>query len=157
MFGLMFFPDRVRGFRELCRVLRPGGCAFVSSWASVAESPLMLARIAAWKAADPSAPSPQKNVMTLEDPKLFVREMSEAGFVDVTVEPVYREREFRDLDELCKGITRGSAPFEIVRREIGEQEWTRRMAIVRDHLGSNHGPFPIRLGSSAYLGQGRKP
>ena len=31
MFGLMFFPDRAKGFRELCRVLVPGGRAVVSS------------------------------------------------------------------------------------------------------------------------------
>jgi ubiquinone/menaquinone biosynthesis C-methylase UbiE len=157
MFGLMFFPDRPRGFRELGRVLRPGGRAFVTSWASVEKSPLMLARIAAFKAADPSAASPQKNVMTLEDPALFAREMEEAGFVDVAIEPVHRERQFRDLDELCEGLTRGNAPFELVRREIGEQEWARRMGIMRDYLGTHHGPFPLRLGSTAYLGQGRKP
>jgi ubiquinone/menaquinone biosynthesis C-methylase UbiE len=157
MFGLMFFPDRQRGFRELCRVLAPGGRAFVTSWASVEKSPLMLARIAAWKAADPSAPSPQKNVMTLEDPALFAREMEAAGFVEVAVEPLYRDREFRDLDELCDGVTRGNAPFELVRRDVGEEEWRRRIGVMRDYLGAHHGPFPLRLGSTAYLGQGRKP
>ena len=34
MFGLMFFPDRILGLRELVRVLVPGGVAVVSSWAS---------------------------------------------------------------------------------------------------------------------------
>jgi len=32
MFGLMFFPDRIQGFRELYRTLRPGGVAVISSW-----------------------------------------------------------------------------------------------------------------------------
>ena len=157
MFGLMFFPDRPRGFSEILRVLRPGGSAFVTSWASVEKSPLMLARIAAWKAADPNAQSPQKNVMTLENPVLFAGEMAAAGFMDVSVEPVYRDREFRDLDDLCEGATRGNAPFEIVRREIGDEEWRRRVSIMREYLGTHYGPFPLRLGSTAYLGQGRKP
>jgi hypothetical protein len=58
---------------------------------------------------------------------------------------------------LFDGLTRGNAPFEIVRRDIGEQEWSRRMDIMRDYLGNHYGPFPLRLGSTACLGQGRKP
>jgi ubiquinone/menaquinone biosynthesis C-methylase UbiE len=41
IFGLMFFPDRLKGFREMHRTLRPGGRAAVTSWAPVEESPLM--------------------------------------------------------------------------------------------------------------------
>ena len=32
MFGLIFFPDRDRGFRELLRVVKPGAPVVVSSW-----------------------------------------------------------------------------------------------------------------------------
>jgi len=32
LFGLMFFPDRQAGFRELRRILKPGAPAIVSSW-----------------------------------------------------------------------------------------------------------------------------
>src|SRR6266536_435039 len=41
MFGFMFFPDRMQAFRELCRVLRPGGRALVATWAPIERRPLM--------------------------------------------------------------------------------------------------------------------
>ena len=156
MFGLMFFPDRVQGFRELHRVLVPGGRAFVTAWAPVEKSTYMLARMQAMRAADPNAPSPANNVLTLDDPDRFAREMAAGGFVDVAVEPVLREREFATADELFHTLTRGNAPFELLRRSLGEADWQARLHGIRKHLAEGMGAYPIRLGLTAYLGQGRR-
>jgi SAM-dependent methyltransferase len=156
MFGLMFFSDRVQGFRELHRVLVPGGRAFVTAWAPVEKSPYMQARMRAMRAADPSLPSPATNVLTLEDRDLFLREMREGGFVDVTVDLVVREREFKTGDELCQTVTRGNAPIEMLRRKIGETEWQARLVGIRKYLVEEMGPYPLRLGLSALLGRGRR-
>jgi SAM-dependent methyltransferase len=157
MFGLMFFPNRPLGFRELLRVLVPGGAAFVTSWAHIDQSPLMMARIGAQKAADPGSTPPHQNLMTLEDADRFQQEMQEAGFVDVAIERIFREIEFCSLAELCAGLTQGSAPFELLRRKLGESEWNRQLGVMRDHLANTYTTFPLRLGSTALLGRGRKP
>jgi SAM-dependent methyltransferase len=156
MFGLMFFPDRVQGFRELHRVLAPGGRAFVAAWAPIHLSSYMLARMQAMRAADPSAPSPANNVLTLDDPDLFAREMTAGGFVEVTVEPVLRERDFTTADELFQTLTRGNAPFELLRRKLGQAEWQARLQGIQRYLAEALGPYPVRLGLTAYLGQGRR-
>jgi ubiquinone/menaquinone biosynthesis C-methylase UbiE len=157
MFGLMFFPDRMRGFRELFRVLVPGGSAYVTSWAPIDQSPLMLARVAAQRAADPSSTPPHQNLMTIEDPTRFQREMQEAGFIDVNVEPIFRESVFKNIEALCAGLTRGSAPFELLKHKVGEEEWNRQLGVMREQIARSYKSFPVRLGSTALLGSGRKP
>src|SRR4029078_12463172 len=37
-FGVMFFPDRVQGYREARRVLKPGGHWFFSAWDRISEN-----------------------------------------------------------------------------------------------------------------------
>jgi len=108
------------------------------------------------RAADPSAPSPANHVLTLEDRDQFTREMQAGGFVDVTVEPVRCERAFESADELFSTITRGNAPFELLRRNLGEVKWQTRLAGIRRYLAESMGPFPMRLGLTAFLGQGRR-
>ncbi len=157
MFGLMFFPDRMQGFRELFRVLVPGGSAYVTSWAPIDQSPLMLARVAAQIAANPGTIPAHQNLMTIENPQLFEQEMQEAGFIDVKIEPIYREMEYCNLEELCAGLTRGSAPFELLKRKVGDKEWDRQLGVMCDQIASSYKSFPVRLGSTALLGSGRKP
>jgi ubiquinone/menaquinone biosynthesis C-methylase UbiE len=41
MFGFMSFPDRARAFREIYRVLRPGGRALVATWGPIDRLPPM--------------------------------------------------------------------------------------------------------------------
>ena len=55
MFGLMFFPDRAKGFAELHRVLVPGGQVLVSSWAPSDQSPMMRTVFAALQPDDAPA------------------------------------------------------------------------------------------------------
>ena len=159
MFGIMFLPDRPRGFRELYRVLRPGGRALLTSWAPIERSSYMQTRVNALRAADPDAPNTAseiaRNVLTLEDPDLFAKEMHDAGFADVSVEPVVRERAFADADELFLSLTRGNAPFELLRRTLGEPIWQERLRGIRRHL-ETLAPFPTRLALTAWLGQGRR-
>jgi ubiquinone/menaquinone biosynthesis C-methylase UbiE len=155
MFGIMFFPDRPRAFRELFRVLRPGGRALLTSWAPIERSSYMQTRVNALRAADPNAPEIARNVLTLDDPDIFAKEMRDAGFADVYVEPVVRQRAFADADELFRSLTRGNAPFELLRRTLGESVWQERMRGIRRYL-ETLGPFPIRLELTAWLGQGRR-
>src|SRR5215468_5133074 len=37
-FGAMFFPDKLQGFKEAFRVLRPGGHYFLSVWDKISEN-----------------------------------------------------------------------------------------------------------------------
>ncbi|EJO79936.1 methyltransferase domain protein [Leptospira interrogans serovar Pomona str. Kennewicki LC82-25] len=56
MFGLMFFPDKVRGLKEIHRVLKPKGKIAVSSWAPISNSILMQCLFGALRKANPDIP-----------------------------------------------------------------------------------------------------
>jgi SAM-dependent methyltransferase len=157
MFGLMFFPDRPRGFRELFRVLKPGGVAVVSSWAPVDESSLMSLMFGALRAADPSRPAPQKDFLSLENSELFELELKQAGFVEATVQPHAVEFPPVPADELWDRMSRSSAPLVLLRRRLGESSWNTQAEVARAYLRENLRGANQRLNTKAFLGCGRKP
>jgi ubiquinone/menaquinone biosynthesis C-methylase UbiE len=155
MFGLMFFPDRARGFSELYRTLRPGGVAIVSSWAPVDQSPLMTLMFGALRAADPSRAAPQRNLLNLENPELFQQELQAAGFRDVRVEPRTHSVQVEDpliwWEQLCKG----SAPLVMLKQRLGASEWQRQSELAKAYLAQEI-QSPRSLSTTAYLGFGRR-
>ncbi|MFE9582926.1 class I SAM-dependent methyltransferase [Nocardia sp. NPDC006044] len=155
MFGLMFFPERSRGFAELFRVLRPGGTAVVSSWAPVAESPLMRLMFGAFRAADPSIQEPQPNYLSLENPEVFQTEMRRAGFEAVSIQRHTIALAFDSAEQMWDTMVCSSAPLGLLRRAVGEQVWAERVAVMKSYLAEHYRPQQP-LSTTAFLGIGHK-
>ena len=156
IFGLMFFADRARGFRELYRVLKPGAGAVVSSWAPVEDSSLIRAMFGALAAADPTFTAPRRDVAGLENPDVLAAEMRAGGFEAVRIEALTHAIRPANAAELWQRMARSSAPLVLLRRRLGEAEWQRREPVVQAYLHSVLEKEP-ELSTTAWLAVGYKP
>lgn len=125
MFGLMFFPDRAAGFRELRRVLVPGARAVVSSWPRMEDNPIFAAMFGAIR--DTLASIVPQNVaqasaaeMPLSTEALCKAEMS-AAFADVEVHRVVHAHVSESADAFWEHTKRTVAPVVLMRRNLGDK------------------------------------
>src|SRR4051812_36331915 len=89
-FGAMFFPDKVQGYREARRVLRPGGHFVFNVWDRIAENEFADVVTQALATLFPADP-PQFLARTphgYHDVDKIRQEVSAAGFADVAVDAV---------------------------------------------------------------------
>ena len=87
IFGLMFFPDRAAGFRELHRAIRSKGLVVVVSWSSIERLRFAQAILGTLREAVPDLPAPQKPPpwLSLADRNTFKAEMHAVGFAHVNM------------------------------------------------------------------------
>jgi SAM-dependent methyltransferase len=155
MFGLMFFPDRAKGFRELCRILVPGGRAVVSSWVPAERVP-WFGQV--WGALRELLPSlPQGGPFPLSRPEECLAEMREGGFEAVKVVEVTESQSYASTHQLWAGMTRTTAPIAFLREKLGPSEWPRVEAGVLSRLLEMFGEGPQTIPMPANLMVGRRP
>jgi len=156
MFGLMFFSDRLKGFSELFRILKPGGAAAVSSWAPVVQSPAMQLMFGAIKAAKPDISEPEKNIESLENPDVFKKEMEDSGFSEVSIQAVTHTIEIASANTFWQEMSKGSAPIVMLKRSVEEEEWINMEAKAVKYLHQELSHLPTQLPCTAWLGLGVK-
>lgn len=156
MFGLIFFPDRQKGFAEMLRVLAPGGVGAIASWQPMERFPMLRDIFKAIRTLLPNLPFGGGKA-PLGEPDEIVSEMASVGFTSVVVEEVSACAEAPTLDEAWTFMRRGSAPFALLERTLGESAWRElERGIVAD-LRRQYGSGPQKLTMTANLGIGRKP
>ena len=156
IFGLIFFPDRMKAYKEILRTLKPGGKTVISSWAPTVDSPLMMTLFGAIRAINPDVPEPQTAVESLENPEFFKAEMIRAGFKDVEILPVSDNMEVTSLEQFWEDMVKGSAPLVMMKNNMPEAVWQEKNRIALSYLRETLGEMPTTLSASAWLGVGTK-
>jgi SAM-dependent methyltransferase len=156
MFGLMFFPDRARGFRELHRVLADGARAVVSSFPPLDRVPLYaLALATLQQQLPPPPPGTPPPVMPLGRPHECVAEMTAAGFREVEVIEVANDSAAPSMKEMWAHLARTQVPFALAKKNLGEG-WDRVSRVIEERLASAFGEGPQTVQRPAYLTVGVK-
>lgn len=119
-FGVMFFPDRVAGYREARRVLAPGGRFVLSVWDSLAHNPMTRCVVDAMARRFPANP-PRFLARTPHghhDRDTIHRELGEAGFDRVDLDVVTLPSRAASHRDAATGLCQGTP----MRGEIEAQD-----------------------------------
>jgi SAM-dependent methyltransferase len=150
MFGLMFFPDRAAGLREMKRVLKPGARAVIGSWIPF-DGPFGVLLETASEIV-PGLPSGGE--LALADEPSITRELAAAGLTNVVVHRVAHELKAPSFDAFWNAMERTNAPLVLIKHRVGPARWQALGPKIRDKVRARLGDGPMTVGRGAFVGIG---
>ncbi|MEM7226409.1 MAG: class I SAM-dependent methyltransferase [Pseudomonadota bacterium] len=142
-FGVMFFPDKAKGYAEAARILKPGAPFLFNVWDSLAENRLsQLAHDTLGALFPEDPPSFLELPFGYQDMTAILRALQAAGFahVDFSVQP--RLSRAPGAQDVAAAFCRGS-PLANYLAERGEESEAQALAALIQALEAAFGKGPI--------------
>jgi len=122
-YGIMFFPDKAKSYREVRRVLAPNGRYVFSVWDSHTHNPfgrISYETVARFFPDDPpqfhQVPFGYHRIDTIKEALL------EVGLADITASVVRFEKRVSDISSFARGLVCGSPLVDQIRQRGGDVE-----------------------------------
>lgn len=147
LFGVFLFPDRARGFREMHRVLRPGGRAVVTGFhGPPANEWIALLGAAVERAFPEMEPPDPPDALEVADPERLAAELEASGFSDVEVEVVEQTHEWPDAEAAWRSVAEAAPIFQAIADEVGPSGVEAIRGRFRELVAKrSEGNGPVRL------------
>lgn len=155
-FGVMFFPDKDKGYREVLRVLTPGGRYFFNTWDGHAHNPfgrITHETVARFFPEDP----PQFQKLPFTYPfEPIKNSLVEAGFDDITVTVWRKQKTVPDVALFARGLVFGNPLLEQIRARAGVAPEEVHAGLVAA-FHAEFGPDPIVMPMQGLIYSARRP
>ncbi len=149
MFALNLVADRSAAFREIHRVLHPGGRAVVGTPTSLEKTAAFAVIRDVVRGALPELDLDYE--LPLAEPEELRSEISAAGFAHVEVSTIARSFVFPSVESLWTIAGRAGAPMVLARDAVGEERWSRASEQIVRGLEQRFGSGPQRVELSVNL------
>jgi ubiquinone/menaquinone biosynthesis C-methylase UbiE len=146
-FGVMFFPDKDKSYREVFRVLVPGGHYVFSVWDSHRHNPVGRIAHEVTGSFFPVDPPQFQSVPFSYRFEAIKDSMIDAGLTNIDAVVVKLQKEVADLASLARGLVYGSPIIDQVRQRGGVEAEQIVDAIVREYrqeFGSDPANIPLQ-------------
>jgi ubiquinone/menaquinone biosynthesis C-methylase UbiE len=156
-FGLMFFPDKPKSFREVFRVLAPGGRYLFNVWDAHRYNPFArIAHVVVGRTFPDDPPQFYKVPFSCAEIDPVKEMLIDAGFADIEISVLGRQKEIPDVAHFARGVVYGNPLIEQIRSRGGVTPEAVHETIVAE-LRAAFGDKPGRMPLQAIVFSARKP
>ncbi|EGC39513.1 hypothetical protein DICPUDRAFT_93580 [Dictyostelium purpureum] len=158
IFALIFFPDIVKGMKEMYRVLKPGGKTAIGSWCLDS----FLIKVFQQTMDELLGNNSFKQVaLSLSDKQVFEDKLKEVGFVNIEIKRVQHPMEIQETTDLIKMFSVNPVYFDCLEALPDDKKPLLDQTIINvsnrlleGHKRNQNGK--LELPSFAYIGIGQK-